>query len=84
MNKYKVIYYVVAIALLVSVFLLIGMDLGWFNPYQSDQFVWAYFALIPVVDWIEKKAKNLASEKGEGIWFILKKLLGNGWILSPS
>ena len=39
MNKYKVIYYVVAIALLVSVFLLIGMDLGWFNPYQSDQFV---------------------------------------------
>jgi len=61
MNKYKVIYYVVAIALLVSVFLLIGMDLGWFNPYQS----WAYFALIPVVDWIEKKSKNLASEKGE-------------------
>ena len=28
MNKYKVMYYVVAIALLVSVFLLIGMDLG--------------------------------------------------------
>ena len=65
MNKYKVIYYVVAIALLVSVFLLIGMDLGSFNPYQSDQFVWTYFALIPVVDWIEKKSKNLASEKGE-------------------
>ena len=65
MNKYKVIYYVVATALLVSVFLLIGMDLGWFNPYQSDQFVWTYFALIPVVDWIEKKSKNLASEKGE-------------------
>ena len=65
MKKYKVIYYVVAIALLVSVFLLIGMDLGWFNPYQSDQFIWAYFALIPVVDWIEKKSKNQASEKGE-------------------
>ena len=27
--------------------------------------VWAYFALIPVIDWIEKKANNLASEKGE-------------------
>jgi len=39
MNKYKVIYYVVAIALLVSVFLLIGMDLGWFSSYQSDPFV---------------------------------------------
>ena len=65
MKKYKVIYYVVAIALLVSVFLLIGMDLGWFNPYKSDQFIWAYFAFIPVVDWIEKKSKNLASEKGE-------------------
>ena len=65
MDKYRVMYYVVAIALLVSVFLLIGIDLGWFNLYQSDQFIWAYFALIPVVDWIEKKSKNLASEKGE-------------------
>ncbi|KXT85616.1 hypothetical protein [Streptococcus oralis] len=65
MNKYKVIYYVVAMALLVSVFLLIGMDLGWFNLYQSDQFIWGYFALIPVVEWIEKKSKNLTSEKGE-------------------
>ena len=62
MNKYKVIYYGVIVALLVSVFLLIGMDLGWFNLYQSDQFIWVYFALIPVVDWIEKKSKNLASE----------------------
>lgn len=68
MNKYKVIYYVVVIALLVSVFLLIGMDLSWFNPYQSDQFVWVYFALIPVIEWIEKKSKNLASEKGENKW----------------
>ena len=58
MNKFKVIYYVVVAALLVSIFLLIGMDFGWFNPYQSDQFIWAYFALIPVVDWIEKKAKQ--------------------------
>lgn len=65
MNKYKVVYYVVVAALFVSVCLLIGMDLGWFNQYQSDQFIWAYFALIPVVDWIEKKANNLASEKGE-------------------
>ncbi len=65
MNKYKVIYYVVVTVLLVSVFLLIGIDLGWFSPYQSNQFIWAYFALIPVVDWIEKKANNLASEKGE-------------------
>lgn len=62
MKKYKVIYYVVAIALLVSVFLLIGIDLGWFSHYQSEQFIWAYFALIPVVEWIEKKSKNQASE----------------------
>lgn len=65
MNKYKVIYYVVAIALLVSVCLLIGTNLGLFDLYYSDQFIWVYFALIPVVDWIEKKANNLASEKGE-------------------
>ena len=31
MNKYKVIYYVVAIALLVSLCLLIGANLGWFD-----------------------------------------------------
>ena len=61
MNTYRVIYYVVAIALLVSVCLLIGTNLGWFNLYQSDQFIWVYFALIPVVEWIEKKSKNLAS-----------------------
>ena len=66
MNKYKVIYYVVAaIALLVSVCLLIGTNLDGLDLYYSDQFIWAYFALIPVVDWIEKKANNLASEKGE-------------------
>lgn len=64
-NRYKVIYYVVVTALLVSVCLLIGIDLGWFNSYQSDQFIWVYFALIPVIEWIEKKSKNLASEKGE-------------------
>lgn len=65
MNKYKVIYYVVAIALLVSLCLLIGTNLGWFDLYYSDQFIWAYFVLIPVIEWIEKKSKNLASEKGE-------------------
>ena len=65
MNKYKVIYYVVAIALLVSVFLIIGTDLGWFNLYQSEQSFWIYFALIPVVEWIEKKSKGLEGVKGE-------------------
>ena len=65
MNKYKVIYYVVAIALLVSVFLIIGTDLGWFNLYQSEQSFWIYFALIPVVEWIEKKSKGLEGVRGE-------------------
>ena len=37
MNKYKVTYYVVAIALLVSLCLLIGRtNLGWFDLYYSD------------------------------------------------
>ena len=65
MNMYRVVYYVVAIALLVSVCLLIGTNLGWFDLYYRDQFIWVYFALIPIVDWIEKKSNNLASEKGE-------------------
>ena len=65
MNKYKVIYYVVAIALLMGVFLIIGTDLGRFNLYQSEQSFWIYFALIPVVEWIEKKSKGLEGVKGE-------------------
>ena len=65
MNKYKVIYYVVVVALLVSVFLLIGTDLGWFNLYQSEQSFWIYFGLIPVVEWIEKKSKNVEVVRGE-------------------
>ena len=58
MNKYKVIYYVVVVALLISVFLLIGIDLGWLVPIKVTNLFWAYFALIPVVEWIEKKSKT--------------------------
>ena len=65
MNKYKAIYYVVAIALLVGVFLIIGTDLGWFNLYQSEQSFWIYFGLIPVVEWFEKKLKGLEGVRGE-------------------
>ena len=65
MNKYKVIYYVVAIALLMGVFLIIGTDLGWFNLYQSEQSFWIYFALIPVVEWLENKSKGLEGVRGE-------------------
>ena len=34
------------------------------NKYRVVYFM-SVLALIPVVDWIEKKANNLASEKGE-------------------
>ena len=34
MNKYKVVYYVVVAALLVSVFLLIGIDLAGLVPIK--------------------------------------------------
>ena len=65
MNKYRVIYYVALVALLVGVFLIIGTDLGWFNLYQGEQSFWLYFALIPVVEWIEKKSKNVEVVRGE-------------------
>ena len=38
----KWFYYVVVAALVVSIFLLIGIDLSKFSPHQSDQFIWAY------------------------------------------
>ena len=65
MLRYKLLYYVALVALLVSVFLIVGTDLGWFNLYQSEQSFWIYFALIPVVEWIEKKSKGVEVEKGE-------------------
>ena len=65
MLRYKLLYYVALVALLVGVFLIIGTDLGWFNLYQSEQFFWIYFGLIPVVEWIEKKSKGLEVVRGE-------------------
>ena len=65
MLRYKLFYYVPLVALLVGVFLIIGTDLGWFNLYQSEQSCWIYFALIPVVEWIEKKSKNVEVVRGE-------------------
>ena len=65
MFRYKLLYYVALVALLVGVFLIIGTDLGWFNLYQSEQSFWIYFALIPVVEWIEKKSKGLEGVRGE-------------------
>ena len=65
MLRYKLLYYVALVALLVGVFLIIGTDLGWFNLYQSEQFFWIYFGLITVVEWIEKKSKGLESVIGE-------------------
>ena len=65
MLRYKLLYYVALVALLVGVFLIIGTDLGWFNLYQSEQSFWIYFGLIPVVEWIEKKSKGLESVIGE-------------------
>ena len=34
------------------------------NKYRVIHYM-SVLALIPVIDWIEKKANNLASEKGE-------------------
>ena len=65
MLRHKLFYYVALVALVVSVFLIIGTDLGWFNLYQSEQSFWIYFGLIPVVEWIEKKLKNVEVVRGE-------------------
>ena len=74
MNKYKVIYYLSIVVFIVNLLAMIGSlfgwftigtDLGWFNMYQGEQSFWLYFALIPVVEWIEKKSKGLEVVKGE-------------------
>ena len=58
MNKYKVIYYVVAIALVVNAFAMIGTLLGWFYFVESKYLFWINLVLLSIFNRLKKKEKN--------------------------
>ena len=65
MNKYKVIYYMSVLALIVNAFAMIGTLLGWFYFVESKYLFWINLVLLLVFRWVERKIKFKELVKGE-------------------
>ena len=65
MNKYKVIYYMSVLALIVNAFAMVGTLLGWFYFVESKYFFWINLVLLLVFRWVERKIKFKELVKGE-------------------
>ena len=65
MNKYKVIYYMSVLALIVNAFAMIGTLFGWFTIVESKYLFWINLVLLLVFRWVEKKIKFKELVKGE-------------------
>lgn len=65
MNKYKVIYYMSVLALIVNAFAMIGSLLGWFTVVESKYLFWINLVLLLVFRWVERKIKFKELVKGE-------------------
>ena len=58
MNKYKVIYYMSVLTLVVNAFAMVGTLLGWFYFVESKYLFW--LNLVPLVHFqsVEEKGEN--------------------------
>ena len=65
MNKFKVIYYMSVLALIVNAFAMIGTLFGWFTIVESKYLFWINLVLLLVFRWVEKKIKFKELVKGE-------------------
>ena len=65
MNKFKVIYYMSVLALIVNAFAMIGTLLGWFYFVESKYLFWINLVLLLVFRWVERKIKFKELVKGE-------------------
>ena len=65
MNKYKVIYYMSVLALIVNAFAMIGSLFGWFTIVESKDLFWTNIVLLLVFRWVERKIKFKELVKGE-------------------
>ena len=58
MNKYRVIYYMSVLALIVNAFAMVGTLLGWFYFVESKYLFWVNLVLLSIFNRLEKKEKN--------------------------
>lgn len=65
MNKYRVIYYMSVLALIVNAFAMIGTLFGWFTVVESKYLFWINLVLLLVFRWVERKIKFEELVKGE-------------------
>ena len=55
MNKFKVIYYMSVLALIVNAFAMIGTLLGWFYFVESKYLFWLNLSLVSIFNRLKKK-----------------------------
>ena len=65
MNRYKVIYYLSIVVLIVNLLAMIGSLLGWFTIVESKYLFWINIVLLLVFRWVERKIKFKEIVKGE-------------------
>ena len=62
MNKYKVIYYMSVLALIVNAFAMVGTLLGWFYFVESKYLFWINLILLSIFNWLKKKENEYEKE----------------------
>ena len=65
MNKYKVIYYLSIVVIIVNLLAMIGSLFGWFTIVEGKYLFWNNIVLLLVFRWVEKKIKFKELVKGE-------------------
>ena len=65
MNKYKVVYYLCIVVLIVNLLAMIGTLFGWFTIIESKYLFWINLVLLLVFRWVERKIKFKEIVKGE-------------------
>ena len=58
MKKYRVLYHMSVLALIVNAFAMVGTLLGWFYFVESKYLFWLNLALLSIFNRLKKKEKN--------------------------
>ena len=58
MNKYRGIYYMSVLTLIVNAFAMVGTLLGLFYFVESKYLFWVNLVLLSIFNWLKKKEKN--------------------------
>ena len=58
MNKYRVLYHMSVLALIVNAFAMVGTLLRWFYFVESKYLFWLNLSLLSIFNRLKKKEKN--------------------------